>query len=381
MGSDIETAEVGAFGTITFRGVAHRVLPGIGFIKPDDAAEVEKFFKISGGKWKKPERRELFFHESHVVGAAVRKGDKVEFVLSADPNGKFGERTVQAREIQGGSGSKLEVKVDELEKGMLSDREDVAHLKQEMRSMEAKMKLFEQQTAKIAILEEDQRVLGDHIVEVVKRQGQIEVIEAKIQQFEDTMGETVKNGLLEALSTISVTRSHCEDNVDGAARLRSQNTEIAGPAIGDKSKAEPGEIVNDSSGENSEAPVETEAKDVRSSEAKPKKVSKAYDFSPSTFQSIKTGMSLSLFFLVLVFGQLAMFYGEVVHDCEAKVIVRESIRFSEGSENSEHVDANVSERVGELHSSEAFCNRGDENSSIEPPIKGSASNIRVFSDD
>jgi hypothetical protein len=319
MSSDTETAEVGAFCRNTFRGVAHRVLPGIGFIKPDDAAEVEKFFKINGGKWKKPEKREVFFHESHVVGAAVRKGDKVEFVLSADPNGKFGERTVQAREILGGSGSKLEVKVEELEKGMLSDRKEVAHLKQEMRSMGAKIQLFEQQAGKIAALEEDQRVLGDHIVEVVKRQGQIEVIEAKIQQFEDTMGETVKNGLLEALSTIK--RSHCEDEVDEAARVRLPNTEVAGSAMGDEAKAEPGEVVDGSSGDDLGATVETEAKNVRSSGAKPKKARKAYDFSPSTFQSIKTGMGLSLFLLVLFFGQLAMFNGEAFQ-FEAKVVAR-----------------------------------------------------------
>jgi hypothetical protein len=50
MGSETATAPVGVFARKKFKGVVHRVLPKIGFIRPDDLEAVEKFHQDHGGK-------------------------------------------------------------------------------------------------------------------------------------------------------------------------------------------------------------------------------------------------------------------------------------------------------------------------------------------
>jgi hypothetical protein len=349
MGSETDTAPVGIFARNKFKGVVHRVLPKIGFIRPDDLEAVEKFYQDHGGKWRKAEKRELFFHESHVAGPEVRKGDAVEFALSVDPSGKFGERTVQAREITGGSGSKMEVKFVELEEGMLSDREELAQLKQKIQVMADKIGEVDQQAAKIEALESEQKALTDHLVDVIKQQtkdsARIENVESTFQQFQDTFGETVKGSLLEALGTY--TQSYCEKKVDEAVRARLQKVEV---------EASVGENVEGSSEDEAAAAVEEKRKSKPSEGAKPRKGSKTYDFAPSTFQALKTSVGLSLLMVILVLSQMALFCS-APFQCEATLVVHGQGQAASTEEIMRHSE--VVDNVGLIHGVNSAVGIGD----------------------
>ena len=308
MTSEIESAPVGTFSNTKFKGVVHRVLPGIGFIKPEDPAGVNKFFEINGGKWKKADSREVFFHGSHVVGSEVRKGDTVEFILSADANRPFGERTVQAREIEGGSGSKVEVKLDQLERATLADRAVIEGLAEKVREQQETIEALTKYAVKVGVLEQTQKVLEDHVVSNAQK------LKAMEEAMTNTLTESISRGMDSAMEKF---QKKLLSGVSSQPEVESVSVacESHSLSVGSLSEAE---VSTEEPESNEEEPLEKKPKKSQSSRGKGKKVGNNYNFAPSAFQAFKSNLGLGLLMMLLViFGQVAAF--GYSFGCEARV--------------------------------------------------------------
>jgi hypothetical protein len=295
------------FAAEKFRGVVHRTLPGIGFIKPDDLAGVEKFFEVNGGKWRKADSRELFFHGSHVVGAEVRKGDTVGFTLSADPNRQFGERTVQAREITGGSGSKVEVKLDQLEKATLADRAVMEGLAEKVREQQETIESLMKYAVKVGVLEQTQKVLEDHVVSNAQK------LKAMEEAMTNTLTESISLGMDRAMEKF---QKKLLSGVSNQPEVGSVACESHSLSTGSPSEAE---ISTEEPESSEEEPQEKKPKKSKSSRGNGKKIGNTYNFAPSAFQAFKSNLGLGvLMMLAVIFGQVSAFgyrFG-----CEARVV-------------------------------------------------------------
>jgi hypothetical protein len=325
-----DTGGAGVFAKTKFRGVAHRVLPGIGFIKPEDPAGVDKFFEINGGKWKKPDSRELFFHESHVVGAAVRKDDTVEFTLSADPTGKFGERTVQAREIEGGSGGRVEVKLAELEKAALADRETIEGLVESAQKQQEAIETLMKYAVKVGVLENKftamEQTVTSTITESVSRG-----MEAAIEKFQKKTSEAARHQL------------EAEGSADGEPRACMLSD---------------AEVSTEEPKSSEDQPQEKKPKKNK------KKIGKSYNFTPSGFQALKANLGLGLLMmLLLIVGQFVA--GGYVYGCGNTACGVVGVKLSHGRSNTSRCDGvgtcvgHFRDRFDQLgsHRNEAFAGK------------------------
>jgi hypothetical protein len=303
--------------TTTFTGTAHRVLPGYGFIRPDDIAGVEKFVQENGGKWRKPDSKELFFSNFHVVGPEVRKGDSLQFTLSADPNGKFGERDVQAREVNGGSGdaaSKLGAKVEKLEKDMLQLSDKTA-LNTKIFKLEEEVQVYKKYAEKVGVMEKKIEFLEEYAIKTG-------VLEHKVKVMEETFGDTVKNSVIEAMSVV---RGQIEQEKAEKELEASKSPEVAGDVEDGRESSDSnngssseGEDTESESSREDDAPVKSSKKAAPSGN-KRNRIGRTYNFAPSAFQAFKSSIGLGLLtVLFLIFAQ-AITVGSLFQ-CEAMVV-------------------------------------------------------------
>jgi hypothetical protein len=303
--------------TNTFTGTAYRVLPGYGFIKPDDLAGVEKFVEDNGGKWRKPDNKELFFSNFHVVGPEVRKGDSLQFTLSADPNGQFGERNVQAREVTGGSGdaaSKLGAKVEKLEKDVLQLSDKTA-LNAKIFKLEEEVEVYRKYAEKVGVMDKKIEMLEEYAIKTG-------VLEHKVKVMEETFGNTVKNSVIEAMTVIrgQIEQEKAEKQLSGAKTQGVPGDVEEGQNFPDSEKGSTSEVEGNESesSRESDAPVES-TKEATPSRKRRNRIGKTYNFTPTMFQAFKSSIGLGLLTLLFLICTQAIVLGSLFQ-CEAKVV-------------------------------------------------------------
>jgi hypothetical protein len=277
---------------VTFEGIAYRVFPEFGFITPKSLEKVEEFMKANGGRWLKPESREIFFHKTNVLGSAVQNGDLLKFELTVDPRGEFGEKKVMARCVRGGT-SGLEQKLRAQAGDVAEVRKKCAQLEQERAADKA---VFDGMTEKILGMEKELESLR----QLQARIGALEHCIVNIQLgLAEGVENSVKAGLRELVCEQGVYEraktSVCEDTENLALNSPSESEETA---------------------EEEPARKKGTKKSRKYSKARAKYVS---SFSSGVFGMLKSSFGLGLLMiLVLIFGQIALSSGVI--DCEAMVV-------------------------------------------------------------
>jgi hypothetical protein len=335
----------------TFRGVAHRVLTEFGFIAPENLAEVVKFFEEHGGKWR-TEAREIFFHHSRVTGFAVAKGDALEFELSADPRGRFGEKNVMAVAVRGGSldvVNRASALIAKLEKDRLTDKALFEKLeKQVSEEKVANQAVLDQLQAKVRKLEAEVMACKHYAVKVG-------ALEQKMALMEKSLADQVTVSVRAGMASLV---EECHRKVFEEAR--------AGLAV-DHSEARCSEEFEDPLSESDDS-EELVGRSKRGKKLRRKQRGKMTNHNQSSgvFGMLRSRFGLGLLVTLLVmFVQIALLVGNVP-ECEAVNLDSGRYEFSEKAFEGRDVVISADGVFGDKNDELGSC--GSESIKLVKPI-------------
>jgi hypothetical protein len=286
-----------------FRGVAHRALPDFAFITPENLAEVEKFFDEHGGKWRKVESREIFVHSSRVIGSAIAKGDALEFELSADPRGVFGEKNVMAVNVRGGTVDNAEranAKIAKLEKDRLTDKLVFEKMeKQLLEDRSASQAALEKLQNKIQSLEAEIEACKHYAVKVG-------FLEREMVSMKESLAAQVTQSVRAGMASLV---EDCHRRIFEDARAK-----------GDLEHSVYAEKFEDPLSENGDSEDSTD-RPARSKRVKTKRKQRGkmitHNQGSSVFGILRSSFGLGLLMMLLIiFGHIAMFSARIP-GCEA----------------------------------------------------------------